>query len=96
MSRDRGATWRRWGAPVDATIGPFFDPKDDNHLAVAGAKGIFETRDGAKSWTRVAPLPENFDVPKPGWFSNIAWDPARRLFYASRMGKPTFRLQGNP
>lgn len=92
VSRDRGKTWSRQGSAVGATVGPFFDPKDARHMAAAGRAGIFETRDGGTTWTRAAGLPEKFDLPKPGWFTNVAWDPARGIFYASRMGRATYKL----
>jgi photosystem II stability/assembly factor-like uncharacterized protein len=94
VSRDKGATWAKQGTAVDATIGPMFDPRDEKHLAAAGAKGIFETRDGGETWAKVAAaLPEKFSLPKPGWFANVDWDPGRGLFYASQMGKGTYRLE---
>lgn len=95
ISNDLGKTWSVQGQPVDASIGPFFDVKDDKHMVVAGGKGIFRTTDGGKTWKLVATLPAVFDaMPKAGWFSNVAWDPVHDVFYASRMGKPTFRLDG--
>jgi len=93
VSRDQGATWTRQGTAVDATIGPMFDPKDEKHLAAAGTKGIFETTDGGETWKSVGPLPEKFSLPKAGWFANVDWDPARGIFYASQMGKPTYKLE---
>lgn len=93
ISKDKGATWAKVGDACPGTIGPMFNPKDENHLSVAGAKGIFESTDGGKTWQQVAPLPEKFDVPRPGWFTNVAWDPGRGIYYASRMGKPAFRWE---
>lgn len=92
VSKDKGATWSKQGAPVDASIGPMIDLKNDKHLAAAGAKGIFETSDGGESWKLVAPLPEKFDVPKAGWFTNVAWDPSRGIYYVSHMGKAGYKL----
>ena len=91
VSNDQGATWRVQGSPIEATLGPWF--KDENHMTAAGIKGIIATQDGGKTWTAVAPLPEKFTMPKAGWFANIAWDPIHNIFYASQMGKPTYRLQ---
>jgi hypothetical protein len=31
-------------------------------------------------------------MPRAGWYSNVAWDPVRDVFYASMMGKATYRL----
>jgi hypothetical protein len=93
-SRDQGVTWTALGRECPGSIGPMFDPRDERHLAMAGADGIFETRDAGASWKKVTPLPEKFDVPKPGgWFTNVAWDPGRGVFYASRMGLPTYKLE---
>lgn len=91
VSADRGATWNLQGAPTDATLGPWF--KDENHLTAAGAKGIVETLDNGKTWSPVAALPEKFTLPKAGWYCNVAWDPVHDIFYASQMGKPTYRLK---
>ncbi len=93
VSRDRGATWAVQGSAVEATIGPMLDPKDEKHFAAAGAKGIFETTDGGATWKPVGPLPEKFALPKPGWYANVDWDPARGIFYASQMGKGTYKLE---
>lgn len=93
VSRDQGASWSRRGSAVPASIGPLLDPEDAKHMAAAGAEGIFVTKDGATTWRRVAALPEKFDLPKAGWYSNVDWDPARGLFYASRMGRETYRLR---
>ncbi len=92
-SHDKGATWSRQGAAVDATVGPYFDPKDAKHIVAAGAKGIFETTDAGETWNLAAPLPPGFDLTRPGWFINIAWCPEQHTFFASRMGKPAFRWE---
>jgi len=93
-SGDKGVSWQKRGDACPGTIGPMFDPKDERHLLIAGADGIFETADGGKAWTMVTRLPPKFDVPKPGgWFTNVAWDPAGGVIYASRMGFPTYKLE---
>lgn len=92
VSKDQGATWTRQGGDVEASIGPFIDPKNEKRLAAAGTKGIFESADGGGTWTRVAGLPEKFSLPKPGWFANVDWDPIQGVYYASQMGKATYRL----
>lgn len=95
ISKDRGATWSVQGQPVNASIGPYFDVHDEKHIVVAGDKGILRTKDGGETWKLVAALPTVFEgMPKAGWFNNIGWDPVHDVFYASRMGKPTFRLDG--
>lgn len=93
VSVDKGATWSVQGTAVDASIGPYFDLQNEMRIVVAGAKGIFRTEDGGESWTLVSRLPKDFEkLPKPGWFTNVAWDPVHDLYYVSHMGKPTYRL----
>jgi len=94
ISRDKGLTWEKVGTNCPGTIGPMFDPKNDQHMTVVGAKGIFETKDGGKSWELIATLPPHSDIPKPGgWFTNVAWDPANDIFYVSRMGFPAWKWE---
>jgi hypothetical protein len=93
-STDLGTTWTVQGQPVEASIGPLLDPKNPKHLAVAGVKGILRSTDGGETWnTVVDKLPPGADIPKPGWYSNVAWDPVHDIFYVSKMGKPTYRLE---
>jgi photosystem II stability/assembly factor-like uncharacterized protein len=92
ISKDQGATWTKQGTPVDATIGPMLDPKNDKHMAAAGIKGIFETADGGETWKQVGKLPPGFSMPRAGWFANVVWDPINDIFYASQMGKPMYKL----
>ncbi|HEY3321996.1 MAG TPA: hypothetical protein VGP72_16130 [Planctomycetota bacterium] len=89
VSKDKGATWSVQGTAVDAVFGPYFG-KDAENIVVVGKPGFQETTDGGKTWKVVAPLP-------PGdfggnWFPNFAWDPVHNVFYASRMGKQTFKF----
>jgi len=94
VSRDKGVTWSVQGSAVEASIGPFIDPKNDKRIVVAGAKGIFRTDDGGEDWKPVAQLPAGFEkLPKAGWYTNVAWDPVHDVFYASLMGRPTYRLE---
>jgi hypothetical protein len=94
VSADKGATWSVQGKPVEGSIGPYFDPKNEKRIVVAGAKGIFRTDDGGDSWQLVSRLPMGFEkLPKAGWFTNVAWDPVHDVFYVSHMGKPTYRLE---
>ncbi len=95
VSADKGATWNVQGTTVEASIGPYFDPRNDKRMVVAGAKGIFQTDDGGAVWKLVARLPAGFEkLPKAGWFTNVAWDPVHNVFYVSHMGKPTYRFEG--
>ena len=89
-SADKGATWSIGTAPVDAVAGPFWG-KDENHMVVVGKEGFIETTDGGKSWKTAAPLPSGFGVSLVG--SNYAWDPKSNIFYASNMGKPTYKFE---
>ena len=90
VSKDKGVTWAKQGAAVEATLGLWF--KDDKHIVAAGKKGFFETTDAGETWKPVAPLPPKFEFPKPGWYVNAVWDPTSDIFYASQMGKPTYKL----
>ena len=94
VSADKGATWSVQGTEVEASMGPYFDPKNEMRIVVAGAKGIFRTDDGGDSWKLVGRLPMDFEkLPKNGWFTNVAWDPVHDVLYVSHMGKPTYRLE---
>jgi photosystem II stability/assembly factor-like uncharacterized protein len=94
VSKDQGQTWKVQGKPVAASIGPWVDPKNEKRIAAAGQKGVFRTDDGGETWTQVtAALPKGFQMPREGWYANVAWDPVRDVFYASQMGKPTYRLE---
>jgi len=92
VSKDKGATWTLQGQPVpQAAWGPYFG-KDEKHIVVAGKSGVHETTDGGEHWSLVAALPDPFkNPPGPGWYLNFAFDPVNNLFYASWMGKPTYR-----
>lgn len=96
VSADKGATWTKRGSPVEAGWGPMFG-KDEKHIVVAGNKGFYETTDGGETWRLVAPLPPDKEYrpspSMPGWFINVAWDPNADVFYASRMGRPAYKLE---
>lgn len=93
VSKDKGATWAPQGRTVQAAWGPYFG-KDEKHIVVVGKGGVQETMDGGQNWSTVAALPEPFqNPPGPGWFLNFAFDPVNNLFYASWMGKPTYRFK---
>ncbi|MFO0822924.1 MAG: hypothetical protein U0792_07360 [Gemmataceae bacterium] len=90
VSKDKGKTWEIQGAAVSAVHGPYFGKKPEN-MVVVGKDGFLETTDGGKAWKKVAPLPEGFKVGGVG--PNYAWDPVNDIFYASSMGKETFRFK---
>jgi len=90
VSKDKGATWAIEGKPVNANFGPFWG-KDPKQMVVVGKGGISETTDGGETWTVVAPLPPGIGVGLVG--PNYAWDPIGNVFYASAMGKETFRYE---
>lgn len=93
VSKDKGVTWTTQGSPVQAAWGPYFG-KDENHIVVAAKDGIKETTDGGQTWTVAAPVPETLrNPPHPGWYLNLAFDPVHNHFYASWMGKPTYRYK---
>jgi photosystem II stability/assembly factor-like uncharacterized protein len=68
-STDEGKTWRRIGLPDSRQIGRILvDPKDPNVVFVAalghaygsnGERGVFRSRDGGASWSRVLFRDEN-------------------------------------
>ena len=93
-STDKGKSWKRQGSNVEAGWGPFFTD-DEKHIMLAGRKGFIETHDAGLTWTIVATLPpiKEFDDRRPGWFLNVGWDPKGDVFYASRMGFATYKLQ---
>ncbi|HSI14524.1 MAG TPA: hypothetical protein VK961_20910 [Chthoniobacter sp.] len=87
VSRDKGATWTTLEAGVDATYGPWF--KSATQFVVCGKSGFQETRDGGKTWQPVMPLPEAFTTKRVG--PHCYWDSVGDIFYASQMGKPSFK-----
>jgi hypothetical protein len=87
-SRDKGKTWAVTGTAVPAVLGPFWG-KTADHMMVVGKDGFQESTDGGKTWKKAAPLPPGFKVGGVG--PNYAWDPVHDVFYASSMGKATFR-----
>jgi photosystem II stability/assembly factor-like uncharacterized protein len=92
VSKDEGRTWAVQGSAVECSYGPYFG-KDARQIVVVGKKGFFETRDGGQRWELAAPLPPEFTPTMPGWFSNFGWDPNANIFYASRMGMPTYKYE---
>ncbi len=65
VSDDQGVTWKTQGGRVEASIGPLLDPANEKRMVVAGVQGIFQTTDGAETWSKVATLPKGADIPKP-------------------------------
>ena len=87
-STDQGKSWSVTGGSVSCVHGPYWGKKAD-HVVVVGKAGFHESTDGGKTWKIVAPLPDGFKVGGVG--PNYAWDPVHDVFYASSMGKDTFR-----
>jgi photosystem II stability/assembly factor-like uncharacterized protein len=90
VSKDKGKTWAIQGAAVSAVHGPYWG-KTAEHMVVVGSEGFHETTDGGKEWKKVAPLPKEFKVGGVG--PNYGWDTVNNIFYASSMGKDTFRFK---
>lgn len=89
MSKDQGKTWSEaW--PIKAAFGPYFGAKE-GHVVVVGKEGFSESVDGGATWKVVAPLPPAFNTNRVG--PNYAWDSVHGIFYASSMGKPTYRFE---
>lgn len=93
VSKDKGKTWAIHGSAVNAVHGPYWG-KDSTHMIVVGSDGFHETTNGGKDWKKVAPLPKDFKVGGVG--PNYAWDHHHNIFYASSMGKDTFRFKRKP
>lgn len=103
VSRDDGATWKLQGGPLESAWGPYFG-KDEKQLTVVGKdgkqSGLWRSDDAGETWKFIAGFPDFGKESTPdwtpskqwaaGWFFNFGWDPKRNVFYASRMGHPTF------
>jgi hypothetical protein len=96
ISTDQGATWTKRGDACPGTFGPLLDPADEKRMVVAGTTGIYKSTNGGATWTIAAPLAPKFDLGKPGWFTNVAWDPKNDILYSSRMGFPAYRWEPTP
>lgn len=94
VSKDKGATWTKQGATADAAWGPIFG-KDDKHMITLGKKGmIIESTDAGETWKDVIAVPaKGYDTSRPGWFTNIAYDPKSDTFYVSKMGLPALKYE---
>ncbi len=94
VSKDKGATWKPQGASANIWLGPFFGATESD-MAVVGSEGVNMTRNGGKSWKRVAaamPKSSGFSF-SANWFGCYAWDPVHGVIYASAMGNPVYRLK---
>ena len=86
---DKGKTWTMaW--PIRAVFGPWFSA-DDHRIVVVGKEGFSESTDGGQTWKPAAPLPPGFNANLVG--PNYAWDSIHDLFYASSMGRHTYRFE---
>ena len=106
ISKDRGVTWSPQGSALEAAWGPFFG-KNERQIVVVGKRdkdvGFWQTEDAGQTWRQVAPLPDIARKTPPdwtpskqwaaGWFFNFGWDPRGNVFYASKMGNPTFKYE---
>jgi photosystem II stability/assembly factor-like uncharacterized protein len=90
VSKDQGATWAVQGQAVDLYLGPYWG-RDAKHIVAVGKGGIYETTDAGEKWQVVAPLAPGIGVGPVG--PNYAWDPVGGVFYASSMGKDTYRFE---
>ncbi len=96
VTKDQGRTWAVQDKPVGGDkpsagiVGPLFGKAADD-LVIVAKDGFHESTDGGQTWRRVAPLPQGFSVGGVG--PNYAWDPTGGYFYASSMGKETWRYQ---
>ena len=93
VSKDQGATWQKQGSEISIWQGPFFGRTSDEMLVV-GKEDIQMSKDGGKSWKRVAAVKPNeagFHF-TANWFGCYAWDPVNQILYASSMGNPVFKL----
>lgn len=86
-SKDKGETWTQF-SDVKAVFGPYFG-KEDSHMIIVTKEGFQESTDGGKTWKLAATLPTGFNVGLVG--HNYAWDKVNNIFYASTMGKATFK-----
>jgi len=94
IGMESGAKWTVQGKPGGRFDRSLYRLKNTKRIVVAGAKGIFRSNDGGENWNLVAKLPPGIEkCPKAGWYANVAWDSVHDVFYASLMGKPTFRLE---
>jgi hypothetical protein len=90
-----GRDWSLLGdALPNATFGPFFCA-NDQELLVVTTNGVYRSRDGARTWSKAAPLPPGYWLGSGKQLVGIycEWDPASRIFYfATRLGMPCYRL----
>ncbi|MEI6236635.1 MAG: hypothetical protein WCT04_26555 [Planctomycetota bacterium] len=95
---ENGKDWKRIGSEMpQAFFGPFFG-NSESEMMVVTEKGFFITRDGAKTWTNVAPLflvPDGYakKIDAFGSFMYFGWDAANNILYASQLGGSCFRLK---
>lgn len=91
---DNGKDWRLLGGGLpNANWGPYFGASEQEMLVI-NDKGVQYSRDGAKSWTRLAPPPPGLWLgdTRTGGIS-FAWDPVNRIVYAAHAKSACYRLR---
>jgi photosystem II stability/assembly factor-like uncharacterized protein len=91
VSDDKGASWKRQGAPLEIWVGPYFG-EDENHMMVATREGVYLTSDGGANYTKVAALPADSRYDPRIW-GGYAWDPKGKVLYAAAVETPLLKLQ---
>jgi hypothetical protein len=86
---DKGVRWQKLCELKNGQYGPVFG-KDARHLFVLTGTGIVESSDGGAAWSKPIPLPAAMKGGGP--LTWIAYDPARKVLYAMKMGSDLFRM----
>jgi photosystem II stability/assembly factor-like uncharacterized protein len=93
VSKDKGATWKVQGAPVDIWQGPFFG-EDEKTIVAVGPQGVYKTTNAGTTWTKVSGLRGNLGdmyTFSTNWYGCYTWDPVNDVIYATAMAHPAFK-----
>ena len=92
----------RLAITLESTWIPGAKPGEVSTATVPGIPGFYRSDDAGKTWKLAAQFPafEKESIPDwtpgkqwaAGWFCCFGWDPIGNIFYASRMGHPTFKF----